>query len=59
MRSYRDLAGELETTEAAVKMAVSRMRRHFGRVLREEIADTVEDPAEVESEIRYLLATLR
>ena len=58
-RSYREIADELETSEAAVKMAVSRMRRQFGRVLRAEIADTVEDPGEVEAEIRYLLSTLR
>lgn len=55
-RPYREVAEELETTEAAVKMAVSRMRRHFGRTLREEIAATVNDPSEVDAEVRHLLS---
>lgn len=55
-RPYSQAARELETSEAAVKMAVSRMRRRYGRILREEIAATVGDPAEVDAEVRYLLS---
>jgi RNA polymerase sigma-70 factor (ECF subfamily) len=57
-RAYRALAAELDSTEAAIKMAVSRMRRRFGRILREVIAATVEDPREVDTEVRYLLSML-
>lgn len=57
-RIYREIAAELETTEAAVKMTISRMRRHFGRILRDEIAGTVDDPAAVDAEVRYLLSIL-
>ncbi len=56
--SYGALALELGTTEAALKMAVSRMRRRYAELLREEVAATVSTPAEVEEEIRSLLAAL-
>jgi DNA-directed RNA polymerase specialized sigma24 family protein len=39
---------------AALKKAVERLRRRYGELLREEIAHTVSDPAEVDEEIRYL-----
>jgi len=39
--SYAEMAAGLEMTEAAVKVAVHRARRHFGRILREQIAETV------------------
>jgi RNA polymerase sigma-70 factor (ECF subfamily) len=58
-KSYRELAGELDTSEAAVKMAVMRLRRRFGRYLRDEIAHTVLDPSEVDDELRYLLRAVR
>jgi RNA polymerase sigma-70 factor (ECF subfamily) len=58
-RSYREVAGELGATEAAVKMAVSRLRRRFGRILREEIAQTVVDDTEIDDEVRYLLTVVR
>ena len=45
-------------TEGAVKMAASRPRRGYGAILREEIARTVADPADVHEEIRALFAAL-
>jgi RNA polymerase sigma-70 factor (ECF subfamily) len=55
---YAQLAMELATTEAALKMAIRRMRQRYGELLRAEIASTVADPAEVEEELRALLAAL-
>ncbi len=55
---YAALAVRLETSEAAVKMAISRLRQRYGELLREEITETVADPAEVEDELRALLAAL-
>ena len=52
------IAAELGMTEGAVKMAASRLRKRFGEILREEIARTVADPADVEQEIRALFAAL-
>jgi RNA polymerase sigma-70 factor (ECF subfamily) len=54
-----EIAGMLGTTEAAVKMAIHRMRRRYRELLREEIAETVSGPEEVEDEIRNLFATLQ
>ena len=56
--SYAELAAKLGTTEAALKMAVSRMRQRYGELLRAEIADTVSGPEEVEEELRALFAAL-
>ena len=56
--SYQCAAGQLGTTEGAVKMAVHRMRRRFGELLREEIAHPVASAAEVEDEIRYLFSVI-
>jgi len=56
--SYANLAARLETTEAALKMAVSRLRERYGELLRAEIANTVSDPAEVEEELRALFTAL-
>ena len=55
---YADLAREMNTSEGALKVAIHRLRKHYRELLRQEIADTVADPAEVESELRYLAAVL-
>ncbi len=56
--SYAEMAVKLETTEAALKMAVSRMRQRYGELLKAEIANTVSSPEEVEEELRALFAAL-
>lgn len=55
---YKDVAEELGMTEAAVKVAVHRLRRRFGAVLREEVAQTVESPDRVDDELRHLFSSL-
>ena len=55
---YAALAREMKTSEGAVKVAVHRLRKRYRELFRQEIADTVADPAEVESELRYLAAVL-
>ena len=54
--AYNEIAAQLNTTESAVKMAVHRLRKRYGELLREEIAQTVATPAEVAEEIRCLIA---
>lgn len=54
---YRDAARSLGTSEGAVKVAVHRLRKRFGELLREEIAATVAE-AEVDDELRHLFASL-
>jgi RNA polymerase sigma factor (sigma-70 family) len=53
------IAQRLGKTEAAVKMAVSRLRREYGQRLRLEIERTVSDPSEVKAELSYLLNAVR
>lgn len=56
--SYDELAGRLGIEQAAVKRLVHQMRRRYRELLREEVAQTVERPEEVDEEMRYLCATL-
>jgi hypothetical protein len=55
---YTALASEMNTSEGALKVAIHRLRKRYRELVRQEIADTVADPAEVESELRYLAAVL-
>jgi RNA polymerase sigma-70 factor (ECF subfamily) len=55
MAGYESLARELAMSAGAVGVAIHRMRRRFGELLRQEIAQTVTTPEEVEAEIAYLL----
>lgn len=54
-RPYAELAGELEMTEGAVKVAVHRLRQRYGEILRQEIARTVGSACDVQDELRHLL----
>ncbi len=56
--TYGVVAAQLGQSEAAVKMAVHRLRRRYRTVFREAIAQTVAAPAEVEEEMRHLLQAL-
>jgi RNA polymerase sigma factor (sigma-70 family) len=55
---YAEAAARLGMTEGAVKTAVHRLRRRYRQLLREEIAQIVAEPEEIDEEIRYLLACL-
>jgi RNA polymerase sigma-70 factor (ECF subfamily) len=55
---YRDMAIQLEMTEGAVKMAVHRLRARYRDLLRENVAQTVATPGQIDEEIHELLAVL-
>lgn len=57
-RPYGELARALASSEGAVKVAVHRLRRRFGELLRAEVAGTLTDPEEIDDELRALLAAL-
>jgi len=57
--TYAEAAGRLGMTEAAAKMTVTRMRQRYRALLRAEIASTVDDPAEIDAELRELASVLR
>ena len=55
---YAALAREMNTSEGALKVAIHRLRKRYRELFRQEIADTVADPADVESELRDLASML-
>jgi RNA polymerase sigma factor (sigma-70 family) len=55
---YSELADKLDMTEGAVKVVVHRLRQRYRGALREEIAQTVASPAEIDDEIRHLFSAL-
>ena len=56
--SYAQAAEALEVGESAVKTLIHRLRRRYTALLREEVARTVGDPAEVDEEIHALCGAL-
>ncbi len=55
---YAEIAEPLGLTEAGVKSAVHRLRRRFRELVREVVAELVDDPREVDAEIRLLIEAL-
>ena len=53
---YADAAIALGMNEGAVKVAVHRLRRRFRELFRQEVAQTVATPEEINDEIRHLLS---
>jgi RNA polymerase sigma-70 factor (ECF subfamily) len=56
--SYRAAAEALGMNSGAVRVAVHRLRRRFGQILRRQIADTVSAPDEIDDEIRQMIRAL-
>jgi len=56
--SYANLSSALGVAETAVKKQLHNMRQRYRSLLRDEVAQTVESPADVEDEIRHLCAAL-
>lgn len=56
--SHAEIADSLGMTEGAVKVAAHRLRTRYRELIRAEIAQTVQDPAEVEDEIRRLFEVM-
>lgn len=53
------IAQEVGMSVSAVKSAISRLRARYGELVRQEVAHTVSNPAEIEAEIRHLLSVIR
>ena len=56
--SYAEVARQLGVSEEAVRSEVYRLRKRYRELVRLEIAQTVATPAEIEEEVRYLIAVL-
>jgi RNA polymerase sigma factor (sigma-70 family) len=57
--SQADIAGQLGMTSNAVRQAFHRFRQRYQSLLREEIAQTVATPGDIEDELRHLIAVVR
>ena len=57
-REYSAAAAELGMTEAAIRVAAHRLRARYRELLRAEIAQTLENPEDVDDEIRSLFSLL-
>jgi RNA polymerase sigma factor (sigma-70 family) len=56
--SYQKLSKTLGVPEASVKRLVHQLRQRYRALLRDEVAQTVEKPEDVDDELRYLCAAL-
>ena len=51
-------AEQLGISESAVKVAIHRLRKRFRELIRAEVAQTVDEAAEIDAELKYLLEVL-
>ena len=56
--SQAEIAARLGMTENAIRQAFYRFRQRYQAILREEIANTVATPGDIEDELRHLIAVL-
>jgi len=56
--SYASLSTSLGVPETAIKRLLHDLRARFRAILREEVAQTLDDAANIEDEVRYLCAAL-
>jgi hypothetical protein len=57
--SRAEIAAQFGMTENALAQAFHRFRQRYQKLLREEIANTVATPADIDDELRHLIAVLR
>ena len=57
--TYKDSAKELGCTENSFKVAVHRLKKEFGKILRLKIQSTVEKSADIDEELRFLSEILK
>ena len=56
--SYAEAGAQCGGSEASMRQIVHRMRQRYGELLREQVAETVTSPAELESEMKHLRSVL-
>jgi RNA polymerase sigma-70 factor (ECF subfamily) len=57
-QSQAEAADQLGITENALKVAIHRLRKRFRQIVRLEVSQTLNNPAELEEEMRYLIDAL-
>lgn len=58
LQPYAEIAVSAGVSVPTIKLEVHRLRRRFAARLRQEVAATLADPAEVEDELRHLMRVL-
>src|SRR5438477_5489430 len=58
-QSQAQIGAQLGLSTGAVKQAVRRLRQRYRELLHEEVADTVATGADIDDEVRHLVAVLR
>jgi RNA polymerase sigma-70 factor (ECF subfamily) len=58
-QSQAQIGADLDLSTGAVKQAVRRLRRRYRELLHEEVANTVATAADIDDEVRHLVAVLR
>jgi RNA polymerase sigma factor (sigma-70 family) len=58
LESHAALAKRFGASEGAIKVSVFRFRRRYRELIRDEIAQTVAAPDEIDAELKHLLAAL-
>jgi DNA-directed RNA polymerase specialized sigma24 family protein len=56
--SYASLATSLGVPEATIKRVLHDLRARFRAILRDEVSQTLNDPADIDDEVRHLCAAL-
>ena len=55
---HQEVAQQLGTTEGAIKVALHRLRTRMRELIRDEVLQTVTDPAAVDDELQQLFQAL-
>jgi RNA polymerase sigma-70 factor (ECF subfamily) len=55
---YAQIAAQLKMTTVAVKVMVHRLRKRYGELLRQEVAQTLANPSDAGQELQHLIAAL-
>lgn len=55
---YEQLAETLKLSQNGVKTAVFRMRKRFRELFRASVSQLVDDPTDVDDEVRYLMTAI-
>ena len=55
---YEDMTAELSMTEGSIRVAVHRLRRQYRKLLRDEIAQTLDGEDQIDEEMGCLFTAL-
>ena len=55
---YAEVAKKLGIAEGTLRLQIHRMRKRYGKLIEEEIAQTVGSPGEVKAELEHLMAVI-